>query len=40
MDQVPNNIESKVDHPARQTIFQMAEIAVPKQLFAQILQRI
>ena len=29
-----------VDYSARQLVFQMAEVAVPKELFAQILHRI
>ncbi len=33
-------IGAKVVHHARQIIFQMAEVAIPKQLFAQILARI
>ncbi len=33
-------IEAKVIHHVRQLIFQMAEVAIPEQLFAQILARI
>ncbi len=33
-------IGAKVIHHARYIIFQMAEVAVPRELFAQILQRI
>ena len=33
-------IGAKVVHHARQVVFQMAEVAVPKELFDQILERI
>ena len=33
-------IGAKLVRHARQLVFQMAEVAVPKELFAQILQRI
>ena len=33
-------IGAKVVHHARQVIFQMAEVAVPRKLFAAILERI
>ena len=33
-------IRAKVIHHARQIILQMAEVAVPKELFAEVLRRI
>ena len=33
-------IRAKVVHHARRVIFQIAQVAVPKELFAQILRRI